>query len=255
MGPDRPDRKEAMSLHTLPRLFVARDGATFADDMDIQMADGQARYLGGVLRREVGDEVRLFNDDDGEWLAKISEIRKDRGSFRLQQNLRSPAAEKGPVLVFALLKRDATDLVIRMGTELGVSRFVPVITERTVIPRANGERLRAIAVEAAEQSERLTVPLVEEPVRLKTLLGEWPAENRLYVARERSAVEFPAGINPLTEAVPGDGLLTGPEGGFTPSELDVLSTRTFVTYVSLGERVLRAETAIAAGLALMQACP
>jgi 16S rRNA (uracil1498-N3)-methyltransferase len=114
----------------------------------------QARYLGTVLRRTAGDTVRLFNAQAGEWLASIADIRKDKGHFRLERRLRVASAQPALTLAFALLKRDATDLVLRMGTELGVTRFLPLITERTNSHRVNLERLHAIATEAAEQCER-----------------------------------------------------------------------------------------------------
>jgi 16S rRNA (uracil1498-N3)-methyltransferase len=158
------------------------------------------------------------------------------------------------VLAFALLKRDATDLVIRMGTELGVTRFAPLITERTVGQRVNGERLDSIATEAAEQCERLTVPEIMTPVRLTEFLGAWHESKRLFVAVERLAERVAARESPedaFGRVSDGDGLLIGPEGGFSRSELDVALARPFVTPITLGSRVLRAETAAAAGLALL----
>ncbi|MDG6095462.1 16S rRNA (uracil(1498)-N(3))-methyltransferase [Acetobacter sp. AN02] len=237
-----------MSLHTLPRLHAALTREDAAENHELTMTPEQARYLGSVLRRESGDEIRLFSAEAGEWLARIDAVRKDRGSFRLVRNLRLPAPETGPVLAFALLKRDATDLVVRMGTELGVSRFMPVMTERTMASRVNVSRLETIAMEASEQCERLSVPSVDEPVRLAEFLGSWPEEAGLYVAVERYRAET---RDQFAKIRPGDGLLTGPEGGFSDTELDVLRSRTFVTTVSLGSTVLRAETAVVAGLALM----
>ncbi|GBQ21290.1 16S ribosomal RNA methyltransferase RsmE [Acetobacter estunensis NRIC 0472] len=236
------------ALHTLPRLHVSV-GETLVAHADLPMTPEQARYLGTVLRRAEGDEVRLFNERDGEWLARIAGVRKDKGCFTVVEQLRAPAPEPGCVLVFALLKRDSTDLVIRMGTELGVSRFVPVITERTVSGRVKSERLESIATEAAEQCERLSVPVVEAPVRLTDFLGAWPADFRLFVAVERQIAQ---GEGPVAFAGArvGDGVLIGPEGGFSAGELDVLRARPFVTPVTLGNRVLRAETAVTAALAL-----
>ncbi|MFT8719618.1 16S rRNA (uracil(1498)-N(3))-methyltransferase [Acetobacter sp.] len=242
--------------HTLPRLYLYPETAC-GPDVTIPMMPDQARYLGLVLRRGEGDEVRIFNERDGEWLARIASVRKDKGQFTLIERLRVPEPEYGAVLAFALLKRDATDLVIRMGTELGVTRFVPLITERTVGQRVNEDRLESIATEATEQCERLAVPVIETPQRLTEFLGAWPAGNRLFMAVERLAEMHESrktaesgARGTFAGAQAGDGLLIGPEGGFSPAELDVTLARPFVTPITLGNRVLRAETAVAAGLAL-----
>lgn len=208
----------------------------------------QARYLGTVLRRTAGDTVRLFNAQAGEWLASIADIRKDKGHFRLEHPLRPALAQPTLILAFALLKRDATDLVLRMGTELGVTQFLPVITERTNSHRVNLERLHAIATEAAEQCERLDIPAVSAPAPLASLIGSWPADHTLFVAMERMNA---APARTLAEAREADGLLIGPEGGWSEAESQILAKRAFVAPISLGSLVLRADTAVAAGLALM----
>ena len=226
------------------RLFTADD---LVEGGSVAGTAAQAHYLGSVMRRAVGDPVRLFNGRDGEHAACIATLRKDRLSFSTGTRLRPLLAEPDVWLVFAVLKRDATDLVVQKATELGVSAILPVFCARTNAARVNVERLCAIAMEAAEQSERLTVPLVHEPVDLFDLLGDWPAQRRLAAAIERSTAPGLA---------PGPGaLLVGPEGGFTPRELDLLGSAPFIEPVSLGGRVLRAETAAIAGLALMLARP
>ena len=148
-------------------------------------------------------------------------------------------------LVFAVLKRDASELVVEKATELGVARICPVITERTNIPRINAERWRAIATEAAEQCERLSVPAIADPVSLPTLLRDWPPERPLFAALERRDAAFPL-------APPSVGLLIGPEGGFAEMEVELLRRHPFVEGVGLGPRILRAETAAIVGLALLQ---
>jgi 16S rRNA (uracil1498-N3)-methyltransferase len=208
----------------------------------------QARYLGTVLRRTAGDTVRLFNAQAGEWLASIADIRKDKGHFRLERPLRSASTQPALTLAFALLKRDATDLVLRMGTELGVTRFLPLITERTNSHRVNLERLHAIATEAAEQCERLDIPEICAPDPLAALIGAWPAGRTLFVAMERMDA---TSARTLADAREADGLLIGPEGGWSEAERQMLAKRAFVAPVSLGSLVLRADTAVAAGLALM----
>jgi 16S rRNA (uracil1498-N3)-methyltransferase len=234
---------------TAPRLFVdsaLRKGAT------IETLAEQAHYLGTVLRRDSGDVVRLFNGVDGEWSARLTLARRNRSSreasLTVETQLRPQQPEAGPWLVFALLKRDATDLVVRQAVELGASRLLPVITERTNAARVNDERLRAIAIEAAEQSERLTIPVIDAPTRLEAILTAWPTDRRLFAALERSQAEVTeAGIHQTGQAA----LLVGPEGGFTPAEHELLRRLEFVTPISLGPFVLRAETAAAAGQALL----
>ncbi|HET6183734.1 MAG TPA: 16S rRNA (uracil(1498)-N(3))-methyltransferase [Acetobacteraceae bacterium] len=226
------------------RLFVA---APLAEGAAVAATPEQARYLGAVMRRAVGDHVLLFNGADGEWLARIATLGRGAAGLIAERRLRPQRAEPDLWLVFALLKRDATDLVVQKATELGAAALFPLITERTNAARVNEARLAAIAAEAAEQSERLTVPAIHPPQRLAALLETWPPERPLYAALERTDGARPP---PATGAA---GLLIGPEGGFTPAELDALARVPFVRPVSLGPRILRAETAAFAGLALLQA--
>lgn len=228
------------------RLFVPdglRAGAAFA------LSAGQAHYLGAVMRRAAGDEVRLFNGRDGEWAARLEGVRKDRAGVTVLDQVRIQAAEPDIWLAFAPLKRDATDLVVEKATELGASAIIPVMTERTNAARVNVERLRAIATEAAEQCERLTVPEVREPVTLEALMADWPAERTLFVALERAEAPALPGAASGTGVV---GLLVGPEGGFSGQDRALVMSCPAVRAVSLGPRILRAETAAIVGLALLQ---
>ena len=211
---------------------------------------GQAHYLGTVLRRDAGALVRVFNGVDGEYLARIAAPARRGSTLTVVEKLRDQPPETGPWLLFALLKRDATDLVVRQAVELGASRILPVITERTNAARVNEDRLRAIVVEAAEQCERLTLPPVDTPARLDAILTRWPVERRLFAALERH--DPPPGLSPSGLSPPGPAaLLIGPEGGFTAGEQTWLLRLPFVTPISLGPNVLRAETAAAAGQALL----
>jgi 16S rRNA (uracil1498-N3)-methyltransferase len=227
---------------TTPRLFVA---APLKEGAEIAASAEQTHYLGNVLRRPPGAIVRLFNGTDGEWAARLALPWRDRATLTVETQTRAQTPEAGPWLVFALLKRDATDLVVRQAVELGASRLLPVITERTNAARTNEDRLRAIAIEAAEQCERLTVPAIDSPSHLQSVLSAWPQARRLFAAIERSC----AGPPPSGKG--NAGLLIGPEGGFTPNECETLQRLPFVTTISLGPFVLRAETAAAAGQALL----
>jgi 16S rRNA (uracil1498-N3)-methyltransferase len=226
------------------RLFV---DAPLSAGAAVAASPGQSHYLAAVMRRRPGDEVRLFNGRDGEWQGRIASLERGHAQLAVEECIRPQTPGSDLWLVFAMLKRDATDTVVQKATELGVSAICPVQAERSVSLRTNQDRLRAIAIEAAEQSERLTLPDIAPPRPLSQILADWRSPRTLFTAVER--LEAP-GI-PLTRGPAA--LLVGPEGGFTPRELDLLRQCPFVTMVSLGPFVLRADTACIAGLAVLQA--
>jgi 16S rRNA (uracil1498-N3)-methyltransferase len=236
-------------MPTSIRLFMSSD---LAAETMVDLAPGQAHYLNAVMRRSVGDPVVLFNGRDGEWDGRIEFLRKDRARLSVVAPLRPQAPEPDLWLVFAVLKTAATELVVQKATELGASRIMLAVTERTNVPRANVARLHAIAVEAAEQCERLTVPGIVGPSPLRAILCDWASGDDdarpLFAAIERASA-------PSLRPVSGGpaALLVGPEGGFTAAELDGLAAHAFVRAASLGPRILRAETAAIVGLALLQA--
>ncbi|QDH17647.1 16S rRNA (uracil(1498)-N(3))-methyltransferase [Swingsia samuiensis] len=223
-----------------PRLYLAPSETVFSEGVSLSLMPGQAHYLGNVMRQNIGDTLRVFNARDGEWSATIDALRKQQGQIVLQSLVRQPQATQGVELLFAPLKRDATELVIRMGTELGVTSFRPVVTERTNTHRLNLERLSLIATEAAEQCERLDVPEIFPLVPLKEVLYEWPEEKVLYAALERRTGE--------KTGVKASALLIGPEGGFSDQEAIMLEQHPAVRSLSLGSLVLKAETAVCSGL-------
>lgn len=206
---------------------------------------GDAHYLAHVMRRHVGAEIVLCNGRDGAWLARITALGPRGGRASLLHQLCPQKPEPGPWLAFAHLKRPATELVVQKATELGVERLLPLRTEHSIAAVPNLARLGAIAKEAAEQSERLTCPEIIAVPSLSDLLGDWPAARALFAAVERRPLPLPI----VTDRAAG--LLVGPEGGFTEGELDLLARTPFVRPISLGPRVLRAETAAIAGLALI----
>lgn len=226
------------------RLHVAMPLAAGAV---LSATPAQAHYLGTVMRRGPGATLHLFNGRDGEWEARIVALSRDAARLAVVRQERPQADEPDLWLAFAPLKRDATDLVAQKATELGAAALLPVLTRRTNAARVNLDRLAAIATEAAEQCERLTVPRIAPPRPLPDLLAAWPSGRALFAAIER------AGAPPLLPCRAPCGLLTGPEGGFAPEELDELDRHALVKPASLGPRILRAETAAIVGLALLQA--
>ena len=226
------------------RLFVsARLDAGHA----VPATQAQAHYLGRVMRRGSGDAVLLFNGRDGEWRASID--MPARGDMRLVvgEQLREQCASSDLWLLMPPLRRERTEWAVEKACELGVARITLLRTVRTTPGRANMARLRAIATEAAEQSERLDVPDIDAGGALVDVLDSWPSGRRLFCAIERLSCPF------ATPVAGPAALLIGPEGGFAPGELDAIRDSPFVIPVSLGPRILRAETAAIAGLVLLQA--
>jgi len=229
------------------RLYVTAPlaaGAAVAPD------EGQTHYLLHVMRAKAGDRVALFNGRDGQWLAEIAQAAKRAVILRcLTQS--APQAEVPDLwLAFAPIKKTPSDYLVQKAAELGVRALLPVFTRRTIVSRVNIERMGANAIEAAEQSGRLSVPRVAAAVPLERLLADWPRERRLYFCDESLDAA------PLAEAARGHGgpaaILTGPEGGFDPGERAPLRALSFVVPVTLGPRILRADTAALAALAIWQ---
>ncbi len=231
------------------RLYVA---AELAMDRAIELASGQAHYLKSVLRLAPGDAVALFNGRDGEYLARIESFARDAATVAVQACSREQLPEPDLWLVFAPIKRARIDFLVEKATELGVSALFPVMTRHTMVERVNLDRLTANAVEAAEQSERLSVPRIHPPQALDRLLAEWDPSRRLMLCDESGTA--PPIAAALHHAAPGSwAVLVGPEGGFAETELDAIRKLPFVCPVSLGPRVLRADTAALVGLAVLQA--
>jgi 16S rRNA (uracil1498-N3)-methyltransferase len=239
---------EQENSHIAARLFVS---APLAANAVVPLDSDQVHYLRSVLRLEPGDQLALFNGFDGEWLATIETLGKRAGAARAVRQSRPQPVERDLWLLFAPIKRARIDLIAEKATELGVTRLVPVMTERTNVARVSTDRLRATAREAAEQTERVSVPIVDEPQRLGQALAAFPADRRLLLCDESGTappIASALGQTPSVLAV-----LIGPEGGFAPGELDGLRKLPFVTPVGLGPRILRADTAAFSALAVLQA--
>ena len=228
---------------SLPRLFVDRP---LAQGASLTLDGASANYLANVLRLGPGDRVKLFDDRTGEWLAEIAEAGRKRVTLSVGDHLREREAVPDLWLLFAPIKRGRIDWLVEKATELGVARLVPVITRRTVVDRLNLDRLRAHIVEASEQCERTALTAIDEPRKLEALLAAWPGERPLFFADE-------AGGEPL-DAVPGPAaILVGPEGGFTDEERAAIRALPQARPVGLGPRILRADTAALAAVALWMA--
>jgi 16S rRNA (uracil1498-N3)-methyltransferase len=253
MGRDKdrdPPESDLAEAGGKVRLFVE---TPLAAGVKLTPSEGQAHYLLHIMRVREGTRVLLFNGRDGEWRARITEV--TRRSCTLLCETRSEAQAGGPDLwlAFAPIKRTPVDYVAQKATELGVAMLQPVITRRTVARRVNLERMRANAIEAAEQSGRLSVPEIREPVALDALLRSWPAERWLLFCDEGGDAA------PIAQALEQErarspwGLLVGPEGGFDSEERAAIRECAFVLPVTLGPRIMRADTAALAALSVWQA--
>ena len=226
---------------SLPRLFVT---TPLGQGTRIDLDPSQANYLGNVLRLKQGAELLVFDGASGEWLARIAERGKKRMTLAVEQRTREAEAIPDVWLAFAPVKRARIDWLVEKATELGAARLIPVTTERTIVERLNLDRLRAHIVEAAEQCGRTMLPELGEPLPLARFLEQRDTSRRLYFADE-------SGGNPAASAFKAGPavLLTGPEGGFTDDERSAIRAAPGAVAISLGPRILRAETAALAALA------
>jgi len=224
---------------SLPRLFVT---SSLGEDVRVELDAGQANYLGNVLRLTQGSELLVFDGASGEWLARIAEAGKKRMALTVERRTREPETIPDVWLAFAPVKRARIDWLVEKATELGVARLIPVMTQRTVVERLNMERLRAHIIEAAEQCGRTRLPELAEPVALNRVLQD--TTRVLYFADEGGGE--PAGLAFKPGAAT---ILTGSEGGFTDDERSAIRAAPNAVAISLGPRILRAETAALAALA------
>jgi 16S rRNA (uracil1498-N3)-methyltransferase len=238
---------------SVSRLFVSTD---LAAGVEAPLDEAQAHYLRHVMRRTEGAPLSLFNGRNGEWKATLSLRGKKQAVALVGDQVRGQKAEPDLWLCFAPVKRARIDYIAEKATELGVSVLQPIVTQHTIVERVNVERLRANAVEAAEQTERLSVPEVRAPRDLTRLLGEWPIGRRLLMCDETgSGPPIAAVLSTLDDAARAApwAVVVGPEGGFAAAELTSLRRIKDVTAVGLGPRILRADTAALAALAVWQA--
>ncbi|WP_420141985.1 16S rRNA (uracil(1498)-N(3))-methyltransferase [Sphingomonas sp.] len=224
-----------------PRLFVDRP---LGPGMVLTLDGAPANYLANVMRLKPGDPVRLFDDRTGEWLAEVAMATRRAITLKLAGALRPREEVPDLWLLFAPIKKGRIDWLVEKATELGIARLQPVVTQRTIVDRLNLDRLRAHAIEAAEQCDRTALPVLNEPAKLGMLLRGWPAERPLLFADEAGGLPLADVARPGAAAI-----LIGPEGGFTDEERAQIRRTPGAIGISLGPRILRAETAAAAAIA------
>lgn len=227
------------------RLFLEQ---ALGEGQPAAVTQEQAHYLGNVMRLGPGATVALFNGRQGEWRARIEHLAKRGGTLVCEAQVAPQLDPPDLWLVFAPIKKARTDFIVEKAVEMGAARILPVQTEFTNSERIRRDRLQAHAVEAAEQSAGTFVPEVAELARLDRLLASWPEGRLLWWADESLA-----GGDDIAEPAPAPAaILIGPEGGFSPAERKRLAALPFVRRLSLGPRILRADTAAVAALTLWQ---
>ncbi|WP_156680023.1 16S rRNA (uracil(1498)-N(3))-methyltransferase [Sphingomonas profundi] len=228
-----------------PRLFVA---APLSPGARVTLEGGQAHYLSAVMRLKPGDPLRLFDDATGEWLAEVADVRKRDLTVAVAERLAPRETVPDLWLLAAPIKKGRIDWLVEKACELGVARIVPVVTQRTIVDRLNPDRLRAHMIEAAEQCGRTALPELAELAPLREVLRAWPAERMLIHADEEGGAPLASVARPGPAAI-----LIGPEGGFTTEERAAIAAVPAACGVSLGPRILRADTAAAAAVAVWMA--
>ncbi len=236
------------AMSSVPRLFVTHD---LVAGQPVLLDEKQGKYLTRVMRLESGAPVRVFNGRDGEWHGHLRQESSKKVSIVADEQTRKQVATPDLTLLFAPLKKTRTDFVVEKACELGVRRIQPVMTERTQASRVRSDRLQAVVIEAAEQTERMDIPTVADDVSFFESLERWDPAIPLYYCDEAGDAA------PMADVLAGAGsiaagLLIGPEGGFSPAERQKLRSLDFVVPVTLGPRILRAETAVVSALTLWQ---
>ena len=227
------------------------------DDLYIKkvlvLNEGQAHYIRHVLRATIGYQLAIFNERDGEWSAVLTSVSKAITTLTIEAQLRPAVVGPDISLLFAPIKHDPLTFLVEKATELGVRHFHPVMTERCNISRLNHNRVLSNLTEAVQQSERFDIPTLYPLMPLRETLSNWNPEVPLFVCQERGAALPIAQAFQLLPPHEPVGFLIGPEGGFSSQEISYLKTFPFIKYISLGPRILRAETAALAALTCYQA--
>jgi 16S rRNA (uracil1498-N3)-methyltransferase len=240
-----PLDKKAQSK-SVPRLFIDEELHT---GRAVHVAGPPAHYLLQVMRAKPGSTVKLFDNRTGEYLAIISGASKRDLTLAIESQLRPREQTPDLWLCQAMIKKDRFDWVAEKSCELGVSLFAPILTSRCVADKLKESRLRAQMIEAAEQCERTALPEIAPLVKLGAMLGDWPTDRTLYFCDERGGAPFASSIAAGPAAI-----LIGPEGGFSDGENEAIRNHPNAIAVSLGPRILRADTAAIAAISVWMAC-
>ena len=232
--------------YTLKRLYIE---TSLSAGQIITLPKEQVHYVCTVLRMREDDALRLFNGESGEWRGEIKRLSKRSVDIEISEQLRETVSMPGISLAFAPIRKHRTAFIFEKGTELGVAKFEPIITARTQFPKLNLEKAQAQIIEAAEQTERLDLPELCAPQKLMDWLPH--QRDRLIIFADEAG-EAQSAKDILQKATPQTTLLIGPEGGFTEMERDSLRALRNVKSVSLGPRILRADTAALSLLTLWQ---
>lgn len=218
----------------------------------ISLQENQIHHLRNVLRLEPGDPVQLFNSASGEWLGELETLTKSHGVVLLQQQLKPRTIEPNIELLFAPLKQEAMHYLVEKTTELGVGRLAPITTEFTQVHKINQEKIARYCIDAAQQCERLSIPEIAPLQSLQKALQGWNPEKLLIICLERQdsipITQLLQQLDPRQEMA----FLIGPEGGFGPKDISLLTPHPFVRFCQMGPRILRAETAAVAALTCYQ---
>ena len=242
-----------MRKQTLTRLYI---DAVLTQKTSIHLNKEQSHYLATVMRMKAGFELLVFNGKDGEWRARITGADKRSVTLEITKQTRQQTAEPDVWLVFAPIKKARLDFIAQKATELGISALMPVMTSRTIVDRVKSERMEANALEAAEQCERLNIPAVHTPEKLLAVLDTWPQDRMIMFCDEdlsgTSAIETLQDAHRRYPHRPW-AIIIGPEGGFDDAERTRIKALPGCVTVSLGPRILRADTAAMAAISLWQA--
>jgi 16S rRNA (uracil1498-N3)-methyltransferase len=230
------------------RLYTNAD---LKENNAIELNKEQSHYISSVMRQKEGHIVSLFNAACGEWDAIINYISKKNSSLTVTTQTRTPQKEPDLWLLFAPVKNTGVSLIVQKATELGVSKIIPITTERTIVRKINKERIEAIAIEASEQSERISIPKVLDIVSLKDILSEFPEDRKLIFCDESGNGEEAKKIL-LNQQKGKYAVIVGPEGGFSEAEQQVISSLDNSLPIGLGPRILKADTAVIAALSCVQ---
>ena len=213
----------------------------------------QSHYLINVMRKKIDENLLIFNDDCGEYLAKIEKIEKKKVFLNILQKLRNPEIKNDIWVMFAPVKKTPNEYIIQKSTELGVSKIFPILTERTITQKLNLNRLNDIAIEAAEQCERITIPEILPPQKIIKVIQDWDHKRKILFCDEtiRHQVENSSSNDKLFPNSLG-AILIGPEGGFSSDEIKYIRQKNFVIPINLGPRILRSDTAVITALTIWQ---